>query len=145
MRNGQSGRSPKGPGARSSRYECSADLSVAKVQAIAPHSGSISSVKKNAGKRTMVNAIQNNVTLCRYELDVDGVTAFVTYERSPGIVTLVHTEVPPRLSGRGVGSALARGVLESVRADGLKVSPRCPFMAGFIEKHREFRDLVKDP
>ena len=39
----------------------------------------------------------------RFELDVDGTTAFVTYRKSPGMITLVHTAVPPELaSGRGL-------------------------------------------
>jgi hypothetical protein len=92
----------------------------------------------------MANSVRNNVTLGRYEMEVDGVTAFVTYEKSPETLTLVHTEVPPQLAGRGVGSALARGVLEAVRAEGFKVSPRCEFIAGYIEKHPEFQDVVKD-
>jgi hypothetical protein len=92
----------------------------------------------------MVNAVRNNVTLCRYELEVDGVTAFVTYESSPETLTLIHTEVPPQLSGRGIGSALARGVLETVRKEGFKILPRCEFIAGYIEKHPEFRDMVKN-
>ena len=39
----------------------------------------------------------------RFELDVEGTTAFVTYRKSPGMITLVHTAVPPELaSGRGL-------------------------------------------
>jgi predicted GNAT family acetyltransferase len=50
--------------------------------------------------------------------------------------------VPPALSGQGIGSKLARGALEQVRARGLKVIPKCPFIAAFIAKNAEFADLV---
>ena len=34
------------------------------------------------------------------------------------------------------------GALEQVRARGLKVEPKCPFVAGYIGKHPEFSDLL---
>lgn len=86
--------------------------------------------------------VRNNTAAHRYELDVEGHTAFVSYRHSPGIVSLDHTEVPSALGGRGVGSALARGTLDLVRSEGLKVIPHCPFIAAYIDKHPEYRDLV---
>jgi uncharacterized protein len=84
----------------------------------------------------------DNTARHRYELDVDGATAFVNYRRSPGVISLLHAEVPPALEGRGIGSAMARLVLEAVRANGEKVIPACSFIADFIGKHPEFQDLV---
>jgi predicted GNAT family acetyltransferase len=46
------------------------------------------------------------------------------------------------LSGQGIGSKLARGALEQARTHGLKVVPKCPFIAAFIAKNAEFADLV---
>ena len=59
------------------------------------------------------------------------------------MITLTHTEVPPALGGRGVGSALVRGVLEAARARGLKVVPKCPFVSAFMGRHPEFNDLLR--
>ncbi len=84
----------------------------------------------------------NNVALSRYEMVVDGVTAFVTYVRQGDRLTLVHTEVPPTLGGRGIGSSLATAVLEDVRGRGLRIVPDCEFIAVFIKRHPEFSDLV---
>jgi predicted GNAT family acetyltransferase len=86
--------------------------------------------------------VQDNPEANRFELTVDGATAFSTYRRSPGVVTFIHTEVPKSLEGKGVGSKLARGALEIVRQRGEKVVPRCSFIRGYIEKHPEFQDLV---
>jgi len=61
---------------------------------------------------------------------------------SPGRVAIVHTEVPARLRGNGLGSRLARAVLEEVRREGLKVVPQCGFMRAFMEKNTEFNDLL---
>jgi predicted GNAT family acetyltransferase len=85
--------------------------------------------------------IHDNTALRRYELDVDGVTAFMTYRRKDGVITILHTEVPERVSGRGVGSALARGVLDRVRREGVKFIVECPFLSAFIASHPEYRDL----
>lgn len=89
--------------------------------------------------------VTDNAELSRYEMAVDGETAFVTYVRQGGRLTLVHTEVPQSLGGRGVGSLLARAVLEDVRKRGLRVVPECPFIAAFIKRHPEFADLVVAP
>ena len=45
-------------------------------------------------------------------------------------------------STHGVGSMLARGALDQVRAQGLKVVAQCPFIAAFIQKNAEYQDLL---
>ena len=57
-------------------------------------------------------------------------------------MTITHTEVPTHLRGRGLGSQMMRSVLQDVRAQGLKVVPRCPFVADYIHRHPEFADLL---
>jgi len=61
---------------------------------------------------------------------------------TPSSIVLLHTEVPKELGGRGVGSILAKAVLENIRAHGLKVEVRCEFVAGYIKKHPEFGSLL---
>jgi predicted GNAT family acetyltransferase len=90
----------------------------------------------------MANEVRNNTELHRFELDVDGHLAVAYYRPSPGLITFTHTEVPPALGGRGVGSTLVHGALELVRAQGLKVASKCPFVSAYLGKHPEFNDLV---
>jgi uncharacterized protein len=85
----------------------------------------------------------NNTAHHRYELTVDGHLAATYYKLSDGVITFVHTEVPPELGGKGVGSKLVKGALDQVRAEGLKVVPVCPFVKAYIEKHPEYADLLK--
>lgn len=92
---------------------------------------------------SMTGTLRDNTALGRYELDVDGETASLYYGMAPGVITLRHTEVPPALGGRGIGSRLAREVLEDARARGLKVVATCPFVAAFMGKHPEFNDLLR--
>jgi predicted GNAT family acetyltransferase len=91
----------------------------------------------------MSDAVRNNTTESRFELDVNGHTALAFYRMEPGVITFLHTEVPQELSGGGVGSRLVRGALEAVRGLGLKVVPKCPFVAAYIGKHPEFNDLLR--
>jgi uncharacterized protein len=93
----------------------------------------------------MSSEVVDNPSNTRYELVIDGMTAYVTYERAPGQITFIHTEVPPALSGHCVGSTFARTVLEMARANGDKVVARCPFVAAFVRNHPEFQDLLAEP
>lgn len=87
--------------------------------------------------------VRNSTAESRFEFDVDGHTAVAYYSFSPGIITFTHTEVPDALSGRGIGSKLAKGALDLARAQKLKVVAQCPFIAGYIAKHPEYQDLMK--
>jgi predicted GNAT family acetyltransferase len=94
----------------------------------------------------MTADLRDNAEQHRYELEIDGHVAFVVYRRREnGTITLVHTEVPKELGGRGVGSTLVRAVLERVRAEGLKLVVTCPFVSAWMEKHREYDDLLTTP
>jgi predicted GNAT family acetyltransferase len=91
----------------------------------------------------MTDIIINNKPEHRYELAVEGHLAAADYSLADGVITFLHTEVPPELGGKGIGSKLIKGALAQVRADGLKVTAQCPFVKGYIDKHREYADLVK--
>lgn len=91
----------------------------------------------------MNNAVSDNPAHHRFELTVDGHLAATYYELADGVITFVHTEVPPELGGQGVGSKLVKGALDQVRARGLKVVAQCPFVKAWIDKHPEYADLLK--
>ena len=90
----------------------------------------------------MTNVV-NNKAQNRYELTVDGHLAATYYEVSDGVITFIHTEVPPEHGGPGVGSRFVKGAHDQVRADGLTVVSECPFVKAYIEKHSEYADLLK--
>jgi predicted GNAT family acetyltransferase len=87
--------------------------------------------------------IVNNKAESRYELAIEGQIAATYYSLADGIITFVHTEVPPELGGRGIASKLIRSALDQVRADGFRVIAQCPFVKAFIEKHPDYQDLLK--
>jgi hypothetical protein len=87
--------------------------------------------------------IANNREHQRFELEVEGYLAKSYYKLDGSVITFVHTEVPPELGGKGIGSKLIKGALDQVRAEGLKVIAQCPFVKAYIEKHPDYQDLLK--
>lgn len=86
----------------------------------------------------------NNTAGSRFEVSLDGETAFAEYRLVDHGIILPHTVVPEAFEGKGVGSALAKTALGYAREHDLKVIPLCPFIAGYITKHPEWRDIVHD-
>jgi predicted GNAT family acetyltransferase len=79
----------------------------------------------------------------RFEIAVDGaVLGFAEYRRRPGVISFIHTEIDPAHKGEGLGTLLVKAALDTARAEGLAVLPYCPFVQGFIDRHREYLDLV---
>ncbi|RUL91330.1 N-acetyltransferase [Verrucosispora sp. FIM060022] len=87
--------------------------------------------------------VEENAAKHRYEILVDDALAgFTAYLPRGEALVFTHTEVDPAFQGMGVGSALMRGTLEQLRAQGQRIVPQCPFMAAFIKRHPEYADLV---
>ncbi|MEO0775816.1 MAG: GNAT family N-acetyltransferase [Bacteroidota bacterium] len=84
----------------------------------------------------------DNVAEKRYEFHVDGQVPIVEYIRAGKKIFLTHTEVPVALKGRGIASALVRQVLADIERQDLTLVPLCPFVAGYIKRHPEWRKLV---
>ena len=90
-----------------------------------------------------LDVVMNEATH-RFEVVMGDAVAFTEYVLHNGAMVLPHTVVPPAFEGKGVGSALAKAALGYAREHGLMVKPRCPFIAGYIQKHSEWGDIV-DP
>ncbi|MBQ0906549.1 GNAT family N-acetyltransferase [Micromonospora sp. U21] len=75
--------------------------------------------------------------------DEAGVVAgVVTYQLTGSIIVYTHTEVDPEFEGKGVGSTLARAVMDDARARGRTVVPLCPFLSEWLVKHPQYEDIV---
>jgi predicted GNAT family acetyltransferase len=79
----------------------------------------------------------------QFEARVDGHVAFVSYIKHGDTIIFTHTEVPKELQGRGLANVLARAVLEHARTERWTVVARCPFIAKYIERHPEYRSLLR--
>jgi predicted GNAT family acetyltransferase len=86
--------------------------------------------------------VTNNTAAGRFEAQTPYGVATLKYVRRGDVLDLVHTVVPQEAEGQGIGAALANTALEYARAEGLRVIPTCPFVNGYLKRHREFADLV---
>jgi hypothetical protein len=86
--------------------------------------------------------VRHNIAGKRFELEIDGHMAVLEYELGDGAITFTHTGVPAALEGQGIGASLVKAGLGHARAVGLKVVSVCWFVAGYIERHPEYQDLL---
>jgi len=86
--------------------------------------------------------VVHNTTAKRFEVTLDGKTAYSKYLLAGDKIIIDHTEVPEALEGRGLASRIVSAALAYARAQNLKVLPICPFAKSFISRHREYQDLL---
>jgi predicted GNAT family acetyltransferase len=91
----------------------------------------------------MDESIRHEPDRNRFTLDRSGAVAYITYRQVDAhTLDFDHTFVPPALRGGGIASELTEHALRYARARGAKVIPSCPFVATYLERHPEHRDLA---
>ena len=84
----------------------------------------------------------NNEALHRFELRVEGFTAWMDYRKAAKRLTLVHTETPEMIRGRGVAAALVERVLRYAEDNDLRIVVLCSYAQAYILKHPEWKKLL---
>ena len=88
--------------------------------------------------------VTHDTTAERYLITVDGRDAgYADYIQGDGVRDFHHTVIDPEFRGQGLSKPLIQAALDDTRAAGDKVRPLCSAVAGFIEQHPEYRDLVQ--
>jgi predicted GNAT family acetyltransferase len=82
-----------------------------------------------------LSAVRDDPENSRFVLDQDGATAELVYDIEGSCLTLVHTEVPEALGGRGIGGQLVKAAVARARAERLTVLPWCPFARRWLARH----------
>ncbi|NHF73489.1 GNAT family N-acetyltransferase [Paracoccus xiamenensis] len=92
----------------------------------------------------MSDTVIENVAEHRFELPLEGEDIAAAYYQidENGNLVLTHTEVPSEYGGRGIGTKLATGTFDLIRASGRKAVLRCSFMQRFYATHRNHDDIV---
>ncbi|HWW40931.1 GNAT family N-acetyltransferase [Pedobacter sp.] len=86
----------------------------------------------------------NNEVGHRFELTVEGYTAFIDYKTKKDKVYLIHTEAPEELKGKGVAEALVEKTLIYLEEQHLKLVPLCPYVQLFLKRHPDWTRLVAE-
>ncbi|MBB5631990.1 hypothetical protein BKA04_000213 [Cryobacterium mesophilum] len=82
----------------------------------------------------------------RYELrDGDTTIGFAEYHDSDDRRIFTHTVVDSAYGGQGLGSRLARFVLEDAVGRRKRIIPICPFIAAYLKRHHEYDESVDWP
>lgn len=71
----------------------------------------------------------------RFEAELEGETAFLTYHRTGDTVAMTHTIVPRAIEGRGVAARLTRTAVEWARGEGLQIDPQCSYVRAWLSRH----------
>jgi predicted GNAT family acetyltransferase len=76
----------------------------------------------------------------------DGRTAGYAHYRKRSEDTYVfdHTVVGDQYEGQGIGSRLARAVVDFARDHDVRVVPQCSFIRAYLREHPEDQDVLAD-
>lgn len=88
--------------------------------------------------------IHHDASARRFETHVEGHACVLDYGLSGGRMIIRHTGVPTAVGGRGIAARLVRAAMDWARGAGLRVVPQCAYAADFVQRHREYDDIV-DP
>ena len=78
----------------------------------------------------------------RFELELPGGVAILSYEQGDGIIDLQHTLVPVPERGKGMGAHLVRYALDHAREYRLRVIPSCWYVRQWIDENESYADLL---
>ena len=70
----------------------------------------------------------------RFETTVEGALGVAEYRLEDGAMLLTHTEVAPRLRGRGIAGQLVQAALDHAQVRGLAVRPICAYARRYVER-----------
>lgn len=87
--------------------------------------------------------ITNNQLAERFEIACDKNVAFLEYKVIGSLMTLVHTEVPEDLGGKGLGGKLVKFALEHAKRNNFRVVAHCEFAHSYILRHKEYSPLLQ--
>ncbi len=86
--------------------------------------------------------MHNNTSQNRFELEVNGHTAYADYKIENGILHIKYVFAPTELRGTGAAGNLMQQVMEHARAQNYKVIPICGYAASWIQRKKEFNDIL---
>ena len=76
--------------------------------------------------------------------DADGElrTVFADYEARGNVRFILHVEADPHLRGAGAAGRFMQALVDHARAERLKLVPRCSYAVAWLQRHREYDDVL---
>ena len=85
--------------------------------------------------------VRHNQALRRFEIELNGSTAFLDYAEQAGVMILLHTFVPTALRGQGLAASLTQAAIKAAQQQKKRIDPQCSYAAAFLAKHPEYADV----
>lgn len=73
----------------------------------------------------------------RFVVEDHAELAELVYDVADGRLVIVHTGVPDRIAGRGIGGQLVEAAVQRAGGEHLTVVPWCPFARRWLRRHPE--------
>lgn len=83
--------------------------------------------------------VTNNIELQRFEISTDGKTSYIAYQLFDGGISFISEKVPEAVQGQGIGSQLAKYVLDYALQQKLLINPQCAFVKWYVDMHPEYQ------
>ena len=90
----------------------------------------------------MTHNVTDHQEKSRFELDIDGQIVFADYRVNGDTVFINYVESPVALRGTGAAGKLMEGITAIAREKGQKLHPICGYAVTWLQRHKEYRDLI---
>lgn len=88
--------------------------------------------------------VEHDETRGRFSVQMGDYEACLMYARRGDVLDFYHIYVPEPYRNRGIAGRVLIAAFDYARANGLKVVPSCPFIAGdFLPRFEKYQDLVE--
>ena len=89
-------------------------------------------------------SVSGNQHLSRFEVTSETKIAFLQYKITGSVISLLHTEVPEEIGGKGIANALADHAFKFAASNEMKVKNYCAFITAYVKKHPELRSFIQE-
>ncbi len=86
--------------------------------------------------------IQDNSFLRQFETKIEGKLAKVEYASQDKKIFLTKLEIPEGIINQEFKEDFLKAILKNIEEKKLKVVPTSPQIAGFLRKHKEYKELL---
>jgi predicted GNAT family acetyltransferase len=90
----------------------------------------------------MTETLSFNAAQSRYEMAVGDATVIANVTRDGDVLRIKYVEAPPALRGTGAAGRFMKLLMETARAENLKVIPVCGYAATWIDRNGEYTDML---
>ena len=88
--------------------------------------------------------ILHDIQKQKFYVVVDGLESHLEYVKMENVLNLIHTYVPNALRGKGIAGEVVKAALTYAEENELKIIPSCSYVAAYIQRHKEYENLVAE-